>query len=506
MGLERNRWWIAAGVTALLAGACDRGGSAGGDAGVDGAAPQIDAGAADDGGPGEDAGSAPDGGSPSDAGGVDGGEADGGSGPAPGWHHAFDMTGESGFGDVVELPSGDLVAVGAVSSFGAGEADGLVARFASDGTYLWSRAIGTAETDGVNAVVGDGAGGVVVVGHTEYPPTVPFVARFDAAGDLVFAEHLDAPRVDLFWDSNLTLTSVARMADGNFALVGHQEDDDRTMAGSGPFDGWIGIMDPTGALVRQRRFGSDTAYLAFYESAALPGGDLVVVGHWNEEALVMRLDSTLEMQWRATQGSDFRDYGVDLLAILPLPSGDLILGGRYFEADFSTTVSHWFLQRLTGAGVGVWSRRLEHDFSGVTGLFARSSTEFVALGYAPNGSDADAYAAVLDTDGFLLSQGSLGLTGTDWLSEGVVAADGSLVVAGYSGGTPYGSARLARIPSDVPACDPAAAPRLASVTYAAAGDPDTADFGADYTVTVSDSGPTAANGPSSRTPTVLCAP
>lgn len=502
---RRTPWWTAAVVTALLAGACDGDLRTGEDAGADGGVPQNDAGATTDAGEG-DAGTADSGAATDAASGADGGEADGGGGPAPGWHHSFDLTGESSFRDVVELSSGDLVAVGAVSSFGAGEADGLVARFASDGTYLWSRAIGTAETDGVYAVADDGEGGVVVVGHSEYSSTVPFVARFDSAGGLVFAAHLNAPRVDLFWDSNLTLTSVARMADGSFALVGHQEDDDRTVAGDGSFDGWIGIMDPTGALLRQRRFRSATANLAFYESAVLPGGDLVVAGHWNESTLVMRLDPTLEVQWRATQASDFGDYGADLLAILPLPSGDLIVGGRYFEADFSTTVSHFFLQRLTGAGVGVWSRRLEHRFSGVTGLFARSATEFVALGYAPNGSDADAYAAVLDTDGFLLSQGSLGLTGTaDWLSEGVVSADGALVAAGYAGGAPYGSARLARIPSDVPACDPSA-PRLASVTYAAPGAPSTEDFGADYTVTVSDSGPTAANGPSSRAPTALCAP
>lgn len=498
---------------------CSGGGGSGGSGGAspddagsgsDSGGSSSDAAVGGSGGGGSDAGADTDSGANVDAGEPDAGEPDAGDpdgGGAPSvWHHVFDMTGESSLTDVVELPSGDVVAVGAVSSFGSGLADGFVARFSPDGAYVWSRAIGTAQGDGLDAVAEDGTGGVVVVGHSKYSESVPFVARFDAAGNLVFSKNLIAPTIDLFWDSNLTLTDVVRMSDGNFALIGHHEDDNTTTAAAGQFRGWIGIISPTGTLVRQRRFGSFSAYLGFYEGAALPGGDLVVVGWWNESGLVMRLDSMLTVEWRSTQASAFNDYGIDLLSVLPLASGDVIVGGRYFEADFSTTVSHWFLQRLTGAGAGVWSRRLEHDFSGVSGLFARGSNEFVALGYAPNGSDADAYAAILDNNGFLLSQHSLGLAGTDWLTEGVVSNDGSLLVAGYDGGTPYGSARIAKIQDSVPTCDPAAGDRLASVTYAPPAAPDTSDFGEEYTAAFSTTGPTTANGPSSSTPSSVCAP
>jgi hypothetical protein len=475
------------------------GGTAGGggtDAGV------VDSGSNED--PGDSDASNPDAGDP-DSGNLDSGNPDAGS-VTPAWHHVFDMTGESSFTDVAELPSGDLVAVGAVSSFGSGLADGFVARFTADGAYVWSRAIGTAQGDGLAAVAEDGTGGVIVVGRTNYSETVPFVARFDASGSLVFSKNLDAPNVDLFWDSNLTLTDVVRMSDGNFALIGHHEDDDTTVAGAGQFRGWIGVISPSGTLIRQRRFGSFTAYLGFYEGAALAGNDLVVVGWWNESSLVMRLDSMLAVKWRSTQASDFNDYGIDLISVLPLASGDLIVGGRYFAADFSTTVSHWFLQRITAAGSGVWSRRLEHDFSGVSGLFAKGANEFVALGYVPSGNDANAYAATLDNNGFLLAQRSLGLPGTDWLSEGVVSKTGSLVVVGYDGATPHGSARIARIENSVPTCDPALPDQLASVTYPPPPAPDTSDFGENYTVSVSSTGPATANGPASSTPDIVCAP
>lgn len=489
------------------------GGSAGGgtDGGVAGGGAGGVAGGAT-GGAGGTAGIAGGGGSGGVAGGASGGSGGSAGNPDAGvqataWHHVFDMTGESSLTDVVEQPSGDVFAVGAVSSFGSGLADGLVARFSADGAYVWSRAIGTAQNDGLDAVSADGSGGVIVVGHSNYSGSiVPFVARFDAAGSLVFGKDLNAPTVDLFWDSNLTLTDVVRMSDGNFALIGHHEDDDKTTASVGQFRGWIGVISPTGALLKQRRFGSSTAYLGFYEGAALPGGDLAVVGWWNESGLVMRLDSTLAVKWRSTQASAFNDYGADFVSILPLASGDLIVGGRYFQADFSTTVSHWFVQRLTGTGTGVWARRLEHDFSGISGLFAHGANEFVALGYAPTGSDANAYAAILDDNGFLLSQHSLGLTGTDWLAEGVVSNDGSLLVAGYRGGTPHGSARIARIEDTLPNCDASAGNQLASVTYPPPPAPDTSDFGANYTVTVSTSGPTTANGPASITPSIVCGP
>ncbi len=425
--------------------------------------------------------------------------------PPSSFHYAFDMTGLSSFRDVVELSGGDLIAVGSVSSFGAGMRDAFIARLTADGAYVWSRALGTTLPDDIYAVADDGAGGVVVVGRTEYTSVVSFVARFDGAGNLLFSKNLVPPSAGTFIDSNLRLTDVVRMNDGNFALIGYHEDDDTTVAGSGVFRGWIGVIDPAGDFVRQRRFGSTVAYLGFYEGAVLPDGDLVVSGWWNLSTLAMRLDPDLTVNWRTTQATLSNDRGIDFLSILPLASGDIIFGGRYFEADFSNTVTHWFLQRLTGAGAGVWSRRLDHVNSGVTGLLAHGSGEFVALGYAPNTSDADAYAAILDTDGFLVSQHSLGLSGADSLSEGVVSDGGSLVVVGYDDATPYGSARIARIPSSIPTCDAAAANRLSSVTYGTAGAPDTTDFGSTYTVTFS-TGPTVANGPASRTPTAICGP
>lgn len=447
--------------------------------------------------------------SPSDGATVDGGNpGDGGDAmPLASFHSTFDMTGDSKFQDVVELAGGDMIAVGAVSSFGAGMADGFVARIAANGSYVWSRSLGTTNPDGLVAVTADGAGGVVVVGQSRYPQVVSFVARFDGNGTLIFSENLNAPKAGLFIDSNLVVTDVVRMADGNFALVAHHEDDDTTQAGTGVFRGWIGVISPQGALLRQRRYGSMDAYLGFYQGALLANGDLAVAGWWNLSTLVMRVDPNLTVKWRSTQASLSNDRGIALVSILPLASGDLILGGQYFEANFASTVTHYFLQRLTGTGTGVWSRRLNQANSGAYSLIPHGGNEFVALGYAPNTKDQDAYAAVLDNDGFLMSQTSLGLAGADALTAGVVSSGGSLVVAGSKAGTPYGSARIARIPSTLPTCDSAASPRLASVTYATAPAPDTTDFGAAYTVTVSTTNaPVVANGPSTRTATAVCPP
>jgi len=423
--------------------------------------------------------------------------------PLASFHSTFDMTGDSSFQDVVELAGGDMIAVGAVSSFGVGMADGFVARIAANGSYVWSRSIGTTNPDGLVAVTADGAGGVVVVGQSRYPQVVSFVARFDGNGTLMFSENLSAPKAGTFYDSNLVVTDVVRMADGNFALVAHHEDDDTTQAGTGVFRGWIGIISPTGALLRQRRYGSAAAYLGFHQGALLANGDLAVSGWWNLSTLVMRVDPNLTVEWRSTQASLTNDRGIALVSILPLASGDLILGGQYF----ASTATHYFLQRLTGTGTGVWSRRLDHANSGAYSLIPHKGNTFVALGYAPNNTDQDAYAVVLDNDGFLMSQTSLGLAGADTLTAGVVSSGGSLVVAGSKAGTPYGSARIARIPSTLPTCDSAASPRLASVTYATAPAPDTTDFGAAYTVTVSTTNaPVVANGPSTRTATAVCPP
>ena len=79
---------------------------------------------------------------------------------------------------------------GSLGGPSAGEADAYLARYDDAGDRLWIRQFGTTASESARALAPDGAGGVMVAGHTAGSLGGPhlgsgdaFLARYDSAGD-----------------------------------------------------------------------------------------------------------------------------------------------------------------------------------------------------------------------------------------------------------------------------------------------------------------------------------
>ena len=133
--------------------------------------------------------------------------------------------------------------------------DAWVARFNADGAMLWMRQLGTSLPDSARAVATDMAGGVYVTGATYSALAGPqngeldaWVARYDAAGNLLWSRQLGTPASDRVF-------SAASDGSGGCFIAGQTEG---ALGGPqlGEADIWFARFDADGTQRALVQFGS----------------------------------------------------------------------------------------------------------------------------------------------------------------------------------------------------------------------------------------------------------
>lgn len=133
------------------------------------------------------------------------------------WLRRLGGSGFDQFSNVAVNSSGDIFAVGVSGSVVSGQFVGLLVKYNTSGTLLWSRRSGT--TDNPSAVVVDSNGDIVVVGVTGGNG---LVAKYNTSGTLLWARALVGAA---------TLSSVAVDSDDNIIATGRT-----SVAGAGGND------------------------------------------------------------------------------------------------------------------------------------------------------------------------------------------------------------------------------------------------------------------------------
>jgi hypothetical protein len=255
-------------------------------------------------------------------------------------------------------------------------------------TLLWKRHPGTAMPDAAWGVATDGAGNVVIAGHTYGSLAAPnkghddaFVVKYSPDGTLKWRRQLGS------WNRDLAF-GVAADAAGNVVIAGYTRG---SLVGpkKGGLDGFVAKYAPDGTVQWKRQLGTtqDDAALAVAIDAV---GNIVIAGVTDADAFVMKYAPDGTVQWRRRLGSTEYDvaYGVAIDA-----AGNIVVVG------------------LTDGSLG-----------------------------GPNKGDADAFVAAIHSDGTLQWTLQPGTTGFD-LAFGVATdAAGNVFVAGQQPG-PNGTDR-----------------------------------------------------------------
>ena len=144
---------------------------------------------------------------------------------------------------------------GALSGPNMGEVDAWIARYDAAGNQLWISQFGSSEDDRITGATLDSTGGVVVCGTTRGDLagsfsgfTDAFVARFDSAGALTWANQLGSQRLDS------TAAVAADQAGGIYVAGGTLGDVAAPNAGDS--DVWFAHYDAMGSQTWLRQLGT----------------------------------------------------------------------------------------------------------------------------------------------------------------------------------------------------------------------------------------------------------
>jgi beta-propeller repeat-containing protein len=261
----------------------------------------------------------------------------------------------------------------------AGSTDIFVAKYAADGTPLWSRRIGSTAGDVGKAVAIDGSGSVYITGY--------FRGTVDFGGGPV--------------TTTLTSTFLAKYSSTGL----HQWSKKLSTATSGTDEGTALAADVNGNVI----VGG-----SFYQTSDFGGGPLTSAG--GQDVFLAKYSSAGVHTWSRRIGGTTDDV-VNRLT-LDASGGPVAAGYFNGSADFgggsltSAGGKDIFVARYTSAGAHVWSKQIGGSLDDIargvavdgggnvvlTGNFASSSVNFGG-GALVNSGGADIFLAKYDSTG-----------------------------------------------------------------------------------------------------------
>ncbi len=224
------------------------------------------------------------------------------------------------------------------------------AGFAQPPDTLWTRHLGGAPDEMINAFCSASDGGYVLAGHCgsngdEMGPQNFFVCRTDSMGELLWMAEIGVT------DSNEFANAVCVTTNGDVVIAGLNDD---YPLGTG--HGHIVRLSEDGTLLWDRTYGETTHPLNFCAIAELQNGDLITASTYYHDdaypdAFLMRMTASGDTLWTRMFG-DSTDERISDLAMTP--DGDIILCGRsYQEPEEYNRVR---LMRVDTDGNLIWMR------------------------------------------------------------------------------------------------------------------------------------------------------
>lgn len=352
-------------------------------------------------------------------------------GTAQGDDEAFNITKSS---------DGGLIAVGHSAANGTTNHDGLVMKFDSKGTLLWSRTVGGAQEDLLSQVVATPDGGCIASGATNSNGVTTFtgdawLVRFDGSGNLL-------------WQKRYFVNG----SPGNISILTGTSDGGVAFTGTFPYNpgisDWMVVkVDANGNIQWQRKLGSGNSDSGNGIIEDNHGGlGLVVCGVYYGSTLydgvISKLDLTTgSLMWTKTYDFDSRS---SWLGPIGKTSDGLIFNALHVDG-FGFENAKPGIVKTDFNGNIIWAKEftLPNCREGRTVVLPDGSLMMVQS-EIPHDAASDLHLTRIDANGNIMWAKKYPRAGTQWFWN-LIADGNSVVGAGMSTVGSYNDMMLARV-------------------------------------------------------------
>ncbi|MEI7918181.1 MAG: type II secretion system protein [Candidatus Saccharibacteria bacterium] len=347
---------------------------------------------------------------------------------------------------LVRASDGGYAVTGHTNSYGAGNYDMFLTKYATDGNLSWSKAWGGASGEFTNGLFQTSDAGYVVTGQTNSYGAGNgdmFLVKYATDGSLLWNKTWGGTGSDLGY-------AIVQTSDGGYAVTG-----DTASYGAGSDDMFLAKYASDGSLTWNKTWGGTGID---YGNALIQTGDggYVVMGYTASfgaggvDTFLAKYASDGSLTWSKTWGGAAFDEGHGL--IQTSDGGYAVTG---YTSSFGIGSNDMFLAKYASDGSLTWSKTwggagTSADYGG--GLIQTSDSGYTVVGYTNSfgAGGSDIFLAKYASDGSLTWSKTWGGAGSDnggWLFQ---TSDGGYVVSGNT--NDYGSGNydmfLAKYKSD----------------------------------------------------------
>jgi uncharacterized delta-60 repeat protein len=327
---------------------------------------------------------------------------------------------------IQQTSDGGYIVAGNTLSFGAGNQDFLIIKLNSSGNIQWSRAIGGIDSDQAQSIQQTSDGGYIVAGLIYF--LIPgnydvLIIKLDSSGNIQWSRAIGGTNYD-------SAVSIQQTSDGGYIVAG------RTRSfGAGNYDALIIKLDSSGNIQWSRAIGGTNEDDAVSIQQTSDGGYIVAgytnsFGAGNSDALIIKLNSSGNIQWsRAIGGTnDDRAFSIQQTS----DGGYIVAGGTW---SFGAGNYDVLIIKLDSSGNIQWSRAI----GGTNRDLASSIQQTSDGGYIVAGGtwsfgagNYDVLIIKLDSSGNIQWSRAIGGTNDDYANSIQQTSDGGYIVAGWT--------------------------------------------------------------------------
>jgi uncharacterized delta-60 repeat protein len=327
---------------------------------------------------------------------------------------------------IQQTSDGGYIVAGRTNSFGAGNFDFLIIKLDSSGNIQWSRAIGGINGDSAGSIQQTSDGGYIVAGWTNSFGTGgdALIIKLDSSANIQWSRAIGGTNND-------GANSIKQTSDGGYIVAGYTHS-----FGAGNSDALIIKLDSSGNIQWSRAIGGINDEQAFSIQQTSDGG-YIVAGWTNSfgtggDALIIKLNSSGNIQWsRAIGGIN----GDGAYSIQQTSDGGYIVAGSTTIYGVGYFYYYSLIIKLDSSGNMQWSRVIGgQNYDVARSIQQTSDGGYIVAGYTNSFGVVNYNFLIIKLDSSANIQWSRAIGGTneDYAFSIQQTSDGGYIVAGYT--------------------------------------------------------------------------